>query len=60
MATKKKRSENNTHPIPKAEIALEYEGPSFEYLLDTKEIYEQVIYKEVHANMEEWECVKER
>ncbi|KAI9253231.1 hypothetical protein BY458DRAFT_443350 [Sporodiniella umbellata] len=54
-----KRSEAVGLPAPTEKISEASEGPDAESLLDTEEIYTRVVYKEVHADMNEWDEVKE-
>lgn len=43
-----------------AGLEFDIEGPHAEYLIDTSEIYDKIVYPKVHANTSEWEVTNER
>lgn len=45
-------------PTPGLEYDLE--GPTFDHLIDTSDIYNQPVYQHIHALKEEWEAVSAR
>lgn len=45
-------------PVPGMEFDVE--GPSADHLIDTSEIYDQVVYRHVLTNNDEWELLNER
>jgi hypothetical protein len=57
---KKKRTDGNSFIPPIPQMAVDIEGPSSENMLDTSNIYDQVVYEDVHPQMDEWEVVEER
>ncbi|KAG1461298.1 hypothetical protein G6F46_004108 [Rhizopus delemar] len=56
---KKKRTDGNSFIPPIPQMAVDIEGPSSENMLDTSNIYDQVVYEDVHPQMDEWEVVEE-
>ena len=41
-------------------LAYDFEGPSADHLLDASHLYDQKVYENVHAVVEEWSLVDKR
>lgn len=50
----------NTWRTPVPGMEFDVEGPSADHLIDTSEIYDQVVYRHVLTNNDEWELLNER
>lgn len=52
--------QNCQWPAPPNGVQYHLEGPYADFLNDCKDIYDRVVFKDIHALPDEWDIVTER